>query len=57
MAFSFEMLIVSTYAVVEPLPVKLSLAITPDVDTMCISSTDVLLPGAVDIVTVLPLVV
>ena len=51
------MLIESTYAVVEPLPVKLSLAITPEVDTICISSTDVPFPGAVDIVTVLPLVV
>ena len=51
------MLIESTYAVVEPLPVKLSLAITPSIATICISSTEVPVGGAVDIVTVLPLVV
>ena len=53
------MLIESTNAVVEPLPVKLSLAITPEVDTICISSTDVPFGGALPVpkVTVLPLVV
>jgi hypothetical protein len=56
-AFSFVILIESTNAVVDPLPVKPSLAITPSTATMCINSTDVVLGGAVEKVTVLPLVV